>query len=432
MRVERAAVAVVAAILALGAACGGERDPVRIGVLTECGGLLGQTREPVLAAASLPLLERGGSRAGERASGSVDGRPVELVPACTEFTLLHLLILATRRLVEVDGVDVVVGPIGGTESVVLRDLASRYPDVTFLAADVGSQETTLRDAPPNLFRFVPDLVQGSAGLGTYAYRDLGWRRAVVVGDPWYPAWEAAAGFVAEFCALGGAVLERDFLSLAWVGPAKAARRHAGTADGVFLFSSLNAHLPYLSAYVAAARPVSRRLLLSGGAFLDRKNLAPQGVDLSGVTLGSFVPLAPGAAGMRRYRGEFGRRFPHLPAGTAESLVVLSTYTTVAAVLAALDVTSGELGEGHRTFRLALSELVLDAPQGAVRLDRNHQASQAIYLERIGAGKAGAPIRPLRSLEGVEQTYGGIFTSETPPPSVAHPTCERRPPPPWAK
>ena len=205
MRVERRLPAAAAAILAaalLGAGCSAEREPVRVGVLLECTGLLVGSRDSVLAAASLPLLERGGRRSPELVSGSAGGRRVELLPTCTEFTYPHKLILATRRLVEVDGADVVVGPIGGGENVVFRDLARRFPDVTFLASEMGAQETTLRDPPPNYFRFAPTGAQTTAGLGTYAYRDLGWRRAVIAAEDWYPGWEAAAGFVAEFCALG--------------------------------------------------------------------------------------------------------------------------------------------------------------------------------------------------------------------------------------
>ena len=88
---------------------------------------------------------------------------MELVPACTELTYLHLLILATRRLVEQDHVDIVVGPIGGAESVTFRRLAERYPDVTFVAA-YGAQEATLRDPPGNLFRVTPDGPQRSSSV----------------------------------------------------------------------------------------------------------------------------------------------------------------------------------------------------------------------------------------------------------------------------
>ena len=130
-----------------------------------------------------------------------------------------------------------MGPIGGGENVVFRDLARRFPEVTFLASEMGAQETTLRDPPPNYFRFAPTGAQTTAGLGAYAYRDLGWRRAVIAAEDWYPGWEAAAGFVAEFCALGGSVVERDWYALLGVDARTAALRHAAKADGVLVIAT---------------------------------------------------------------------------------------------------------------------------------------------------------------------------------------------------
>ena len=437
MRAERTLPAAVAAIVAtvalLGAGCSDEREPVRVGVLLECTGLLVGTRESVLAAASLPFLQRGGRRSPELVSGSAGGRRVELLPACTEFTYPHKLVLTTRRLIEVDGVDVVVGPIGGAENIVFRDLARRFPSVTFLASEMGSQESSLRDPPPNLFRFAPTGAQTTAGLGTYAFRDLGWRRAVVVAEDWYPGWESAAGFVAEFCALGGNVVERDWYSLFVPDPTTAARRHAASADGVLVIATTGTQLPYLTAYLGAAKPARARLLLSGWAFSDPRNLEPRGLDLSGVVLGGSIPRASGSEAMRTYRTAFAQRFPELPAVAGEGLVEIPTYTAVEALLTTLDTTNGELGSAHELLRSSLNGLALDAPQGTVRLDRQRQASEAIYLERIGLAKrsAGPRTRPLRRLDGVEQTFGGIFGPATPSPSKTDPTCERRPAPPWA-
>ena len=417
----------------LGAGCSDEREPVRVGVLLECTGLLVGTRESVLAAASLPLLQRGGRRTPDLVSGSAGGRRVELVPTCTEFTYPHRVVLATRRLVEVDGVDVVVGPIGGAENIVFRDLARRFPGVTFLASEMGSQETTLRDPPPNLFRFAPTGAQTTAGLGTYAYRDLGWRRAVVVAEDWYPGWESAAGFVAEFCALGGNVVERDWYSLFVPDPTAAAHRHAASADGVLVIATTGTQLPYLTAYLGKAKPARTRLLLSGWALSDPENLQPRGLDLSGVVVGGAIPRASPSEAMRAYRASFEQLFPELPAVVADGLVEIPAYTAVEALLTALEQTGGDLGSSHELLRSTLTGLVLDAPQGAVRLDRKRQASEAIYLERIQPVKRGAGprTRPLRRLDGVEQTFGGIFDEATPSPSKSDPTCERRPAPPWA-
>jgi branched-chain amino acid transport system substrate-binding protein len=436
MHVERCLPAAAAAILAaalLGAGCSAEREPVRVGVLLECTGLLVGSRDSVLAAASLPLLERGGRRSPELVSGSAGGRRVELLPTCTEFTYPHKLILATRRLVEVDGADVVVGPIGGGENVAFRDLARRFPDVTFLASEMGAQETTLRDPPPNYFRFAPTGAQTTAGLGTYAYRDLGWRRAVIAAEDWYPGWESAAGFVAEFCALGGTVVERDWYALLGVDARRAALRHAAEADGVLAIATTGFQIPYLKAYVGAARPARGRLLLSGAAFLDPKALQPPGVDLSGVVIGGAAPRAAGSDVMRRYREAFARQFPELPPGVGEGMVELPAYAAVEALVEALDETDGALGRGQVELRRTLAGLVLDAPQGTVRLDRNRQASEASYLEQIGPSTPGATTRTrlIRRIDGVDQTYDGIFGATTPSPSKTDPTCVRRPKPRWA-
>lgn len=427
------AIAGLATLALLGTACSSEREPVRVGVLLECTGLLVASHDSVLAAASLPLLERGGRRSGELVTGSAGGRRVELVPACTEFTYLHKLIYATRRLVEVEGVDAVVGPIGGGENVVFRDLARRFPDVTFLASEMGAQETTLRKPPPNYFRFAPTGAQTTAGLGTYAYRDLGWRRAVIAAEDWYPGWEAAAGFVAEFCALGGNVVERDWYALLGVDARRAAVRHAAKADGVLVIATSGFQIPYLTAYVGAAKPVRERLLLSGAAFLDPRALQPPGVDLSGVVIGGAAARASSSDVMRRYREAFAREFPELPSGVGEGMVELPAYAAVAALVEALDETDGELGRGQAALRRTLAGLVLEAPQGTVRLDRNRQASEANYLERIEPSTGGAPPRTrlIRKIDGVDQTFDGIFGQRTPSPSKSDPTCVRRPAPRWA-
>ena len=96
---------------------------MRVGVLVDCTGLLSSGRDAALAAVSLPLVERAGGRPGAHGSVTgavVAGRPVEVIPACTELTYFSRLVLATRRLVEEHHVDVVIGPTGTPEGAILR------------------------------------------------------------------------------------------------------------------------------------------------------------------------------------------------------------------------------------------------------------------------------------------------------------------------
>ena len=104
--------------------------------------------------------------------------------------------------------DAIVGGGGSAEEVVLRDVARREPGVLFLPAVHGPREATLRQPAPNLYRFAGDYGQGAAGLGTYAYRNLGWRRAAIVLTNWDVGWGPREAFAAEFCAAGGRVVSQ--------------------------------------------------------------------------------------------------------------------------------------------------------------------------------------------------------------------------------
>jgi hypothetical protein len=119
-------------------------------------------------------------------------------------------------------------------------------------------------------------------------------------------------------------------------------------------------------------------------------------------------------------------------GAATFGPTFSAYTAMEAIASALEATGGEVGEGHQELRSALGQLVLDAPQGKVRLDGNRQAIAQISLEKIvdtGSGKG--ELQTIRVIDGVDESYGGIFTGKTPSPSWATPACKKGKPPPWA-
>ena len=103
--------------------------------------------------------------------------------------------------------------------------------------------------------------------------------------------ELAAGFVAEFCALGGAIVERDYRALR-PDPADAAKRHAAKADGVALLSTYSSPVPYLRRYAAAVGgSLGGRLVESGSAVGDPTALGPPGTDMDGVVLGGVISPA---------------------------------------------------------------------------------------------------------------------------------------------
>jgi branched-chain amino acid transport system substrate-binding protein len=431
------AVGAAAACLALvSAGCGEQEPPVRVAMLTECIGPFEAHKESMLAAAQLPFIERGARLRGEGpASGlegaSFGGRPVEMLVGCTVTSNLSGLIIEVRRLIESKGADVVIGPVGDTEGIIARRLAARYPNVTFVLGASGAQATTLSDPQPNVFRFVADGAQKTAGLAAHAYTDLGWRRAALVMDPLPHSWEQAAGFVAEFCALGGTVVSRD-LALGGAAADRAlAARLSRRVDGTMLISTFTNLGRFLRAYDRGTAALPRRLVLTGFAFAQPGGLSPRGIDLSGVVLGGDLPLHSERPQWRRQQRAYARAFPQLPANSAHGPLEFAPYMAAEALARALEGVDGDLGRDGRRLRAALSRVAFDGPAGPVRLDRNRQAIVSVHLRRIEGRGARARTVPFRVVEKVDQSFGGAFDAGTPAPSFESPKCRRGPVPAWA-
>ena len=114
---------------------------------------------------------------------------------------------------EQEDADVLIGPLSGDEGIAVANYAKEHPDKTFVNGIAGAQDSTLKVQAPNFFRFHPDGAQWSAGLGDYAYNDLGWKTAAIIGDDYSFPYTSLAGFVAEFCAIGGDMTKRVWAPL---------------------------------------------------------------------------------------------------------------------------------------------------------------------------------------------------------------------------
>ena len=115
-----------------------------------------------------------------------------------------------RKIVEQDGANVVIGPLSGDEGIAIANYAKDHPEVTFINGISGAQEATLQVQAPNFFRFNGDGAQWNAGMGDILHNTAGWDTAVVIADDYGFGWTSAAGFIAEFCAVGGDVVQRVF------------------------------------------------------------------------------------------------------------------------------------------------------------------------------------------------------------------------------
>jgi branched-chain amino acid transport system substrate-binding protein len=437
MRCERRVWAALAAAALLATpACGGTSErPLRIGVIVDCVGAYRALQDQELAGAQLPLIVRGAGKAGRNPSDGVHnvgvaGRPVEVVRGCSESGEFTTLTQVARQLVEREHVDVVFagGPFS-VDGIPLRDLARRYPDVAFIAAANGPREVTLQRPAANVYRVAPDLGQGVAGLATYAYRDLGWRRVALVMDDWVVGWDAETAFVREFCALGGRVVGRVARS-GPVSPRAVLARVPRRADGVVVLGSALSVTPDI--LDALARRGARTLLL-GPDVIGDTNLVRGVTHLDGVVAASYAPAAQASPDMRAYLRDYAAAYPGASRGAPRDALVMGYRNAVEGVLDAFTRVDGDLSDGRRRLRGQLGRLNTRLLGVPVRMDARRQAVVTTSLVRLGPASAsgGPELTAVRAIHGVDQSVGGLV----PPgyvPSSAGQACRRGTPPPWGR
>src|SRR5262245_7470481 len=322
MTARTVAVTALTALALVAGGCGSGGRPFRIGVLTDCQGPLKWAEEAELSAVELPLLRRGARLAGRAPSdgitrATVAGRKVELVRGCSEVAEQAVFIDEARRLVEEQHVDAVIGGA----AVVPRELARRYPNLPFLATSPSwEQEVTLRRPAPNLYRFALDFGQWAAGLGTYAYDVLGWRRATILAGDEPSGWDGSAAFMAEFCALGGKIDAEVYRSLFAPEPnRKVVSRALGARDdGVASFlTDFDASTSVVGLLAKRLDRPRDRLLLWSPNSEDPTFLKRLGAKLDGVVLTSRYPAGRHSQALTDYEAAYRGAFPSIPPALAK-------------------------------------------------------------------------------------------------------------------
>jgi branched-chain amino acid transport system substrate-binding protein len=412
------------------ASCGGGRTAsIRVAVLVDCEGLYGFAGDASDAGAELPLIQHGARLLGPNPSSGITetaiaGKRIQLLFGCGDDTTKTALSQA-RRLVEYRGAEILIGPTGDGESFSIAEYARRRPQTTFLAGTSLAQSQTLDDPTSNFFRFTPDAAQLSAGLGAYAYHTLGWRRAVTVAEDQGGfgqglQYTQVAGFVAEFCALGGQIVDRVWSPR---DLSTYATRHQ--TDGFFVLYPSN----FQTEFGALHGSLAKRIV--GGLYMGPL----VGPELEQRLLGVVTAQWPASTVSNRsawddYLAAMHDVFPNLD---SQTIFPVAYYDAMTAVLQALERVHGDLSGGERRYQAALAEVRLNSPAGPITLDQNHQAVVTNYLAQYQRDADGAiTYRTIRVVANVDESFGGYFHTDGPEPSDDFPSCRAGNPPPWAR
>lgn len=404
-------------------------SPIRIGILTTCGGPFAPFEIESYSGAKYALVKwAGGKAAGTGPQSQVNGatvagHPVKIYFGCSDATP-DKAVAEARRLVENVKVQVLLGPLSGDEGIAVANYAKTQPNAVFVNGTSGAQVTTMSVKAKNFFRFGGDGAQWMAGLGTYAYKTLHWKTAAILGEDYSYPYTLAAGFVSEFCSLGGNVTKRLWAPLTTTDWASYVAQLPRNVDGVLLLTGGSNTISAEKAYSSLGGKLAKKML-GGSSVMDPTSFGV-GDALVGLAGGSPVPLGGTSPAWKSYIAGIGKVYPKAP---ADSLFTVLYYNGMQAIIQGLQKTKGATGPA---LGAALAKLTPSFPNGKVRLDGNRNSIQNAYVVQIvkTGGKLG--FKTIKTIPNVKQTFGGLFGPKSPAPSRTAPACKKGAAPPWAK
>ncbi len=390
-------------LVASTAACGGgSKEPIKIGGLATLEGPFAVPGQDGFRGVEQALNDF----APKNSAGNweIAGREIILIKEGSDATPA-VAIEKAKKLIEQDNVDILIGPLSGDEGLAMKDYAKTVPDKTFVNGSSAAQDTTFRDPAPNFFRFSTDGAQWMAGLGKYAFETKGYKNVALVAEDYSFPYTQVGGFMYEFCAAGGHVVQKNWVPL-------------GTKD----YSSVVSNLPTSgidAIYVALGgsdavnfftqynQAGGKAKFIGGSITVDQSVLATKGAfqDILAGTIAAG-PTADTATEqgwldyVKEYKETFTDALPY------PGLFALSYYNETKGVLLALKEVNGDLGDGQKKFMEALAKTAFDGPTGHISLDGNRQAIGPNYVTEVQKAADGSLSNNVISkAENVDQTLG---------------------------
>jgi branched-chain amino acid transport system substrate-binding protein len=393
---RRAAISVLCALslAALSTARAQAPGPLRIGVLATQEGPFAQSGQDGLRGAELAL---------EEFRATVGGRRVEMVKESTN-AKPDVAVAKARKLIDLDKVDVVVGPLSGGEGLAVKEYAKTVPGKTFINGTSGAQDTTLRDPAPNFFRFSTDGAQWQAGLGTYALEKKGWKRVALVAEDYSFPYSQVMGFQNEFCAKGGQISQKNWVPVGTKDYTSVIAKLPQDVDAIYVLLGGADAVNFFTQYYQSG---GKAAIIAGSVTVDQNVLSTQGSFrrhlIGAIAAGPTADSNPDAKWVEfsdRYRKRFPDAFP------SPSLFAHGYYIAMKAALTGLQQVKGDASGNQAALQKALAALKLETPTGTVTLDENRQAIADIYITEVAQGSDGKLYNKLvHTAKGVNQTLG---------------------------
>jgi branched-chain amino acid transport system substrate-binding protein len=382
-----------AAVLAAFTGTGSAQDTIKIGVLATLEGPFAAGGQDGIRGAELALKEKGGMAGGKKIvllKGSSDATPDKAVNA-------------TRKLVEQDKVNIMVGPLSGDEGVAVKNYSKSQPAITFINGSSGAQATTLVDPSPNFFRFNTEGAQWMVGLGEHALAK-GYKKMYLIAEDYGFPYSQVQGFMASYCAKGGRVVGKSWVPLGTKDYSSIVARIPGDIDAVLVVLGGADAVNFLTQYEQAG---GDKPMVGGTITVDQTVLNYKGKRRESlVGTPSAGPMADSLDTpewkkfVADYKANFKDGFP------SPSLFAYLYYINMRAALEGLDAVKGDLSGNQAKYRTALQKLAFKGPAGDVKIDENRNGIGTTYITEVVKNADGSlQNKVIMAVPNITQTLG---------------------------
>ena len=251
---------------------------------------------------------------------------------------------------------------------------------------------------------------------------LGWKNVVTVADDYSFPYTQVAGFVAEFCSLGGKVDQRIWPALGEEDYSSYIAQIPEGVDGFYLGVGGTGTVAFVKQYDQLKGNLGDKIM--GGVFMTdpiiQKELGDRivGVVTAGPTSGDSTEQA-----WLDHVAKVEAVYPE-EAANASSVFQYNYYNNMAAILQGIEAVGGDISDGQKKLQAALADVVVESPFGPIKLDDNRQAIASNFLQQIVKGDDGKiTVKTIASVPDVDQGFAGNFTPESPSVDRENPACE---------
>ena len=372
----------------------GAQDTIKVGLLATLEGPFAAGGQDGMRGAELAIKEKGGAIAGKKIvllKASSDARP-------------DVAVNATRKLVEQDKVQIMVGPLSGSEGIAVKDYSKSQPGVTFINGSSGAQATTLVNPSPNFFRFNTEGAQWMFGLGEYAFKDKGYKKMALIAEDYAFPYSQVQGFMVGYCKAGGKVTHKAWVPLGGKDYSSVIAKLPTDVDALLVVLGGSDAVNFLTQYEQAG---GDKPMVGGSITVDQTVLNFKGKRRESL-LGTPAagPIADSYDGadwkkfVASYKETFKDGFP------TPSLFAYVYYLNMRAAMEGLEAVKGDLSDGQKKYREVLAKLVLKSPTGEVKLDENRQAIGTTFITEVAKTADGQFYnKVVKAIPAVDQRLG---------------------------